>query len=558
MSKQISCRNCGNFINMSDMFCNKCGSKNDYENPQEKKCLKCGTTITEGSKFCSKCGTASEDTTINLTKSTDENTLSCPKCGRRLSLSSSKCDVCGTTIKSTNNIEEQKNTSQDTSNENKVYNELLQYQEYKTYIERIKKETEDKVIPIKEEASSFQGFIILVAFIFFKVFCKMGWIISFILTCVVGFIIDIPRSLRNKAAQNLNETNEKQKNKNIEIYESDESYKRIKKIISDNDGDPNDNNLISKMIDYSKMNPALSLSTIISDCISNKNINNIIDRIPAFIKEANAVERIIDETNEDYLPKDFLEALSQTFINIHQLEECYKNNTLEEKIRNQPEVIATITNLMDTFPPMKDAINRAISENEQIQNTYSVYWDENNRMFCVFHSMVNTVKEHANYFPDDFHDLLSDMSPILFDLLKKEAAIMDKCNNDFNNIKKSIHILEKIHVKEKDIFEGLYSIYSDIYDGSTLEEWTNMENEYEEFMGSFNDDDNEYNDDDYDFNKEVSDNSTGFFQGCNDLESLKKRHKALSRLFHPDMENGDMEMMQRINAEFDQLKQLYE
>jgi len=331
MIKQISCRNCGNFINMSDMFCNKCGSKNDYENPQEKKCLKCGTTITEGSKFCSKCGTASEDTTINLTKSTDGNTLSCPKCGRRLSLSSSKCDVCGTTIKSTNNIEEPKNTSQDTSNENKVYNELLQYQEYKTYIERIKKETEDKVIPIKEEASSFQGFIILVAFIFFKVFCKMGWIISFILTCVVGFIIDIPRSLRNKAAQNLNETNEKQKNKNIEIYESDESYKRIKKIITDNDGDPNDKDLISKMVNYSKINPTLSLSAIISDCISNKNINNIIDKIPAFIKEAYAIERTIKETNEDYLPKGFKEDLSQTFIDIHKLEECYKNNTLEEK-----------------------------------------------------------------------------------------------------------------------------------------------------------------------------------------------------------------------------------
>lgn len=41
------------------------------------------------------------------------------------------------------------------------------------------------------------------------------------------------------------------------------------------------------------------------------------------------------------------------------------------------------------------------------------------------------------------------------------------------------------------------------------------------------------------------------FVGCNDVESLKKRYRELSKAYHPDLANGDTESMKYINAMYE-------
>ena len=44
-----------------------------------------------------------------------------------------------------------------------------------------------------------------------------------------------------------------------------------------------------------------------------------------------------------------------------------------------------------------------------------------------------------------------------------------------------------------------------------------------------------------------------FFAGVNSLGSLKKRYKDLLKIYHPDNVNGDTEVLQEINREYDRL-----
>ncbi len=49
-----------------------------------------------------------------------------------------------------------------------------------------------------------------------------------------------------------------------------------------------------------------------------------------------------------------------------------------------------------------------------------------------------------------------------------------------------------------------------------------------------------------------------FFQGVRNPLSLKKRYKDLIKIFHPDNVAGDKEVIQRINKEYERLKERYE
>lgn len=48
-----------------------------------------------------------------------------------------------------------------------------------------------------------------------------------------------------------------------------------------------------------------------------------------------------------------------------------------------------------------------------------------------------------------------------------------------------------------------------------------------------------------------------FFIGVDSKESLKKRYKALSKIYHPDNMNGDAKLIQEINRLYDVKKGLY-
>lgn len=47
------------------------------------------------------------------------------------------------------------------------------------------------------------------------------------------------------------------------------------------------------------------------------------------------------------------------------------------------------------------------------------------------------------------------------------------------------------------------------------------------------------------------------FRGIDNLEDLKKRHRELIKIFHPDNVNGDTSVIQEINRQFDELKMKY-
>ena len=48
-----------------------------------------------------------------------------------------------------------------------------------------------------------------------------------------------------------------------------------------------------------------------------------------------------------------------------------------------------------------------------------------------------------------------------------------------------------------------------------------------------------------------------FFKGVEDTTSLKKRHKALLKIYHPDNMHGDKELLQAINTEYERLSRFY-
>lgn len=55
----------------------------------------------------------------------------------------------------------------------------------------------------------------------------------------------------------------------------------------------------------------------------------------------------------------------------------------------------------------------------------------------------------------------------------------------------------------------------------------------------------------------VSANIGLFFRGVNDMDSLKKRYRALQKIYHPDDINGDTTLIIAINEEYEKQKQYY-
>lgn len=48
-----------------------------------------------------------------------------------------------------------------------------------------------------------------------------------------------------------------------------------------------------------------------------------------------------------------------------------------------------------------------------------------------------------------------------------------------------------------------------------------------------------------------------FFKGVQDTDSLKKRYRALLKIYHPDNMHGDNELLQAINTEYENLSRFY-
>jgi hypothetical protein len=56
---------------------------------------------------------------------------------------------------------------------------------------------------------------------------------------------------------------------------------------------------------------------------------------------------------------------------------------------------------------------------------------------------------------------------------------------------------------------------------------------------------------------DIAANVSVFFKGVNDTESLRKRYKALQKIYHPDNMHGDSALITAINEEYEKLKRFY-
>lgn len=72
----------------------------------------------------------------------------------------------------------------------------------------------------------------------------------------------------------------------------------------------------------------------------------------------------------------------------------------------------------------------------------------------------------------------------------------------------------------------------------------------------------EYDDDkdeqDYEEDESFADTTLDFFEGCNDINSIKRRYKDLCKVYHPDNGNGSAEIFAKINEEYNDLILDYE
>ncbi len=57
---------------------------------------------------------------------------------------------------------------------------------------------------------------------------------------------------------------------------------------------------------------------------------------------------------------------------------------------------------------------------------------------------------------------------------------------------------------------------------------------------------------------QMSDSVSVLFRGVNGPLTLKKRYRELLKIFHPDNLNGDMDIVQMINKEYEKLRKEYE
>ena len=85
---------------------------------------------------------------------------------------------------------------------------------------------------------------------------------------------------------------------------------------------------------------------------------------------------------------------------------------------------------------------------------------------------------------------------------------------------------------------------------------------YEEDSGEDWEEDEEEDEEDYRENweqrqggsrRKEQESSSGFFTGCKDAASIKRRYKDLCKVYHPDSGNGSAEIFNKITQEYDRL-----
>lgn len=166
---------------------------------------------------------------------------------------------------------------------------------------------------------------------------------------------------------------------------------------------------------------------------------------------------------------------------------------------------------------------------------------------------------------DKMNNLVDVYEEICDNIWSTFTKISDKTDGD--EITSSF--IEKFNEKETD-FRNSYDIFkndvneklrsnilkhcSDIL-GELKRLYMQMEEYYESLPDASTD--SKYEEEDWAENNNMDFVDVSLFAGCNSIESLSKRYKNLMKTFHPDNEDGDTEMTQKIQITYEQLQKEY-
>lgn len=499
------CRECGYEVSNDMAFCPSC-------NKVLQKCGKCGKIISSGLKFCPDC------------------------------ISVNKADVHDDKVNDTKKIKANALDELTTFRASKSKIDAIQTNQAKS-IRNNSKSNED-------EPSTLECIIGVVAFIFFKFMCEFGWILSFILTGVAMSIAALPKKLLNKASEAIDDSNYQNVQKQISQYKTD-SYEKIRKIIIENNGNPDDQQFINNIIDFSEHNPSLSVEDVIKKYMQKNEILSITSKVPKFIKECHELQKRFNKAK--WHNPDLYDTIVNFFDDAFNLENEYNNGTLETSLLNF-KYRENIKKLLNDLEEEKKMVDKDINEINDIFNTYDKDVEIITSCMEKYIFMKEKILKHTSFFSSELLEVYEEYSVIIEELFSRANRIINKTDTDnINQVIKAINLFVKIVDNIDDFYERLSDMFEREYIGSGLDDWDEMDSEFKDFM----DDEDEYSSNEY---EEDENDSLGFnpFSGCNDLESLKKRYKSLSKVYHPDMDNGDIEMMQKINAEYDRLRKKYE
>ena len=90
------------------------------------------------------------------------------------------------------------------------------------------------------------------------------------------------------------------------------------------------------------------------------------------------------------------------------------------------------------------------------------------------------------------------------------------------------------------IKKKVFSAGSNYYEEYTQEDWA--QNQDENWQQSQEES-----------RRQTQEASSGFFNGCKDTASIKRRYKDLCKVYHPDSGNGSAEIFNKITQEYDRL-----
>ena len=197
-------------------------------------------------------------------------------------------------------------------------------------------------------------------------------------------------------------------------------------------------------------------------------------------------------------------------------------------------------------------INRKPSENK-IQGIY----DKNHELIEEYNNILKQIDYEENRIIEikscreeyyyEFESLMNRTKIAINNFLKWNDILSDHLMNQrYENYLRNESQLQNIISELKIIRDSLESLKQRIYnDIDFIEKQENKRKkeeqkwkEYQEII--------------------VKDSSSVYFTGCNNMDDLNKRYRALMKVYHPDNQTGDSSTFQQVRKEYEKMKGILE